>query len=81
MSRHTAFLEAREYDNETLRSILKEIKRISNLDATALAKQSPILKKLMNLEKTDYNYWSDQFGNVRLMVELVVLERFVNDKL
>lgn len=75
----TAFKEVRKWDNEELRKLLKEVKAMSNLDAPRYFKQSKKLKKLFELEKTNYNCWAEQFINSRRAIEVEILHRIEND--
>ena len=75
----SAFDKVRKYDNEQLRSLLKEVKEIGKLDAPRHAKQTPIMKQLFELEKADYYTWSDQFSNVQRAIEIEILWRVRTD--
>jgi len=77
---NNAYSQAREYTNEQLRELLKEIWNISNMDTPRDAKHSPNMKVLFGLEKTSWNYWADQFSNVRRAIEIEILHRVRTDK-
>jgi hypothetical protein len=76
-----SFTKASELSVDELRMLAKEIRVISNADAPANVKQSPLMKELFDLEKRDWGYWSDQFSRVRLAIEIEIISRFTNDKL
>jgi hypothetical protein len=77
----SSFTRVSTLDNEELRKLAKEIKKISNADAPANVKQSDLMKELFALEKTDWNHWGDRFSMVRLAIETEIIFRFTNDKL
>lgn len=77
--KYNSFDETRKYDNEQLRSLLKEVKEIGKLDAPRYAKQSNIMKQLFELEKADYYTWADQFSNVQRAIEIEILFRVRTD--
>lgn len=78
---HTnAYSKVRDYDNKQLRDLLKELWAISNMDAPRQAKHSADMKLLFQLEKTSFNYWADQFSDVRRAIEIEILDRIRNDK-
>lgn len=77
--RRSAFDEVRKYDNELLRSLLKEAKEIGKIDAPKYAKQTAIMKQLIELEETDYYTWLDQFNNVQRAIEIEILWRIRMD--
>ena len=74
-----AYIQVREYDNEILRSLLKEIRCISKMNIPRNAKHSPNMKTLFQVEKTRSNYWSDQYHNVKSAIELEILSRVLSD--
>ena len=76
----SSYTKARDFSNEQLRALLKEIWEISNLDVPRKAKHSPDMKLLFQLEKTSWNYWADQFANVRRAIEIEILHRVRTDK-
>lgn len=76
---HSALREVRMYDNETLKSLLKEIKEISKQNAPFYAKKNDLMKDLFTYEKTKYNTWLDQFHNVQQAIEIEILERIRTD--
>ncbi len=69
----------KELDNDTLKSLLKEIHEIGKLDKPALAKYSPEMTKLFKSEKHEYNYWSDQYSNVSCSIQFQILHRIRTD--
>lgn len=75
------FTKVAEVDNDTLRSLAKEIKKISNADAPAHVKQSDLMKELFDMEKTEWNHWGDRYHTVRLAIDTEIIFRFTNDKL
>ena len=77
--RRSAFDEVRKWDNEQLRTLLKEVKEIGKLDAPRHFKQSDKMKKLFELEKADYYTWADQFSNVQRAIEVEILWRVRTD--
>jgi hypothetical protein len=72
---HCALFEVKKYDNTQLRSLLREIHKIGNSDTPAKIKKSEAMKHLFELEKSDYNYWSDKYYNVSKAIEVEVLYR------
>ena len=72
---NTAYKRVKNFSKEQLEMILDEINYLGSLEAPRKAKQSDILNELLLLEKTKYNYWSDQFSSVRRAVELEILHR------
>jgi hypothetical protein len=72
---NNAFTETRNYSNNDLRELLREVKEISGLDAPRHTKKSDKLETLFKLEKTQYNSWADQFSNVRRAIEIEILDR------
>ena len=77
--RRSAFDEVRKWDNEQLRTLLKEIKDMGKLDAPRYFKQSDKMKQLFELEKADYYTWADQFSNVQIAIEVEILWRVRTD--
>lgn len=77
--RCSAFDEVRKWDNEQLRTLLKEVKEMGKLDAPRYFKQSNKIKQLFELEKADYYTWSDQFSNVQRAIEVEILWRVRTD--
>jgi hypothetical protein len=77
--RCSAFDEVRKWDNEQLRSHLKVVKEMGNLDAPRYFKQSNKMKQLFKLEKADYYSWGDQFSNVQRAIEVEILWRVRTD--
>ena len=77
--RRSAFDEVRKWDNEQLRTLLKEVKEMCKLDAPRYFKQSNRMKQLFELEKTDYYTWADQFSNVQRAIEVEILWRVRTD--
>lgn len=75
----TAFDEVRGMQKEQLSSLVKEIYEIGNIDAPKYAKQSKDMKRLFDLEKETFRNWSDQFSNVRIAIEIEVLNRVRKD--
>ena len=69
--RRSAFDEVRKWDNEQLRTLLKEVKEMGKLDAPRYFKQSDKMKQLFELEKADYYTWADQFSNVQRAIEVI----------
>lgn len=67
------------FDNERLRKLLKEIKKIGDRDKPRYAKQSENMKVLFENEKTEYNHWLDQYSMVKLMIETEILHRVRTD--
>ena len=77
--RRGAFDEVRKWDNEQLRSLLKEVKEMGKQDAPRYFKQSDKMKQLFELEKADYYTWADQFSNVQRAIEVEILWRVRTD--
>jgi hypothetical protein len=77
--RRSAFDEVRKWDNEQLRTLLKEVKEMGKLDAPRYFKQSDKMKQLFELEKADYYTWADQFSNVQRAIEVEILWRIRTD--
>jgi hypothetical protein len=77
--RRSAFDEVRKWDNEQLRTLLKEVKEMGKLDAPRYFKQSDKMKQLFELEKADYYTWADQFSNVQRAIEVEILWRVRTD--
>ena len=77
--RRSAFDEVRKWDNEQLRTLLKEVKEIGKQDAPRYFKQSDKMKQLFELEKADYYSWADQFSNVQRAIEVEILWRVRTD--
>jgi hypothetical protein len=77
--RRSAFDEVRKWDNEQLRTLLKEVKEMGKLDAPRYFKQSDKMKQLFELEKADYYTWADQFSNVQRAIEVEILWKVIND--
>ena len=75
----SAFDEVREWENEQLRTLLKEVKEIGKQDAPRYFKQSKKMKQLFELEKADYYTWADQFSNVQRAIEVEILWRVRTD--
>ena len=78
-TKNSAFNEVRKYSNEQLRSLLKEIKKISKHDAPRYVEQSVNMAQLFALEEADYNTWLDTFRNVQNSIEREILFRVAND--
>lgn len=67
---------------EELRFLLIEINEISSSHIPVKFKQSKIMKKLFQLEKSHTgNYWADQFYNIKRGIEVEVLWRVRKDNL
>jgi len=64
-----------------LRSLLVEIKKISDSDIPSKCRMSPGMKLLFKNEKTDYNHWGDQFQSVRSNIESECLHRLRNARI
>lgn len=77
--RRSAFDEVRKWDNEQLRTLLKEVKEIGKQDAPRHFKKSDNMKQLFELEKADYYNWADQFSNVQKAIEVEILWRVRTD--
>jgi hypothetical protein len=77
--RSSAFDEVRKWDNEQLRTLLKEAKEMGKQDAPRYFKQSKEMKQLFELEKADYYTWADQFSNVQRAIEVEILWRVRTD--
>jgi len=77
--RRSAFDEVRKWDNEQLRTLLKEVKEMGKQDAPRYFKQSDKMKQLFELEKADYYTWADQFSNVQRVIEVEILWRVRTD--
>ena len=77
--RRSAFDEVRKWDNEQLRTLLKEVKEMGKQDAPRYFKQSDKMKQLFELEKADYYTWADQFSNVQRAIEVEILWRVRTD--
>jgi hypothetical protein len=77
--RCSAFDKVRKWDNEQLRTLLKEVKEMGKLDAPKYFKQSDKMKQLFELEKADYYTWADQFSNVQRAIEVEILWRVSTD--
>lgn len=77
--RRSAFDEVRKWDNEQLRTLLKEVKEMGKLDAPIHFKQSDKMKQLFELEKADYYTWADQFSNIQMAIEVEILWRVRTD--
>ena len=74
----TSFDIVKTLTNSVLRNLMKELKEMSNLEAPAKAKKSPIMKELFESEKTKDNYWSDQYHSVDNSLRLEIVNRFLN---
>ena len=72
--------EVREYENSVLVELLKEIKKIGNSDKPAMVRKSKTMSHLFKLEKSDYNFWADQYYAVSRAIESEILHRVVTDK-
>ena len=72
--------EVREYDNSVLIELLKEIKTSGNSDKPATVKMSKTMSHIFKLEKTDWNYWSDQYYAVSRAIESEIIHRLITDK-
>ena len=72
--------EVREYENSVLVELLKEIKKIGNSDKPAMVRKSKTMSHLFKLEKSDYNFWADQYYAVSRTIESEILHRVVTDK-
>lgn len=77
--RRSAFDEVRKWDNEQLRTLLKEVKEIGKQDAPRYFKKSDKMKQLFELEKADYYTWAGQFINVQRAIEVEILYRVGTD--
>jgi hypothetical protein len=77
--RRSAFDEVRKWDNEQLRSLLKEVKEMGKQDAPRYFKQSDKMKQLFELERAVYYTWADQFTNVYIAIEVEILWRVRTD--
>jgi len=77
--RRSAFDEVRKWNNEQLRTLLKEVEEMGKLDAPRSFKQSDNMKQLFELEKADYYTWADQFSNVQRAIEAEILWRVRTD--
>jgi transposase len=77
--RRSAFDEVRKWENDQLRTLLKEVKEMGELDAPRHFKQSDKMKQLFELEKADYYTWADQFSNVQRAIEVEILWRVRTD--
>ena len=77
--RRSSFDEVRKWDNEQLRTLLKEVKDMGKQDAPRRFKQSDKMKQLFELEKADCYTWADQFSNVQRAIEVEILWRVRTD--
>ena len=64
---------------EELTSLLKEIRVIGNAEVPKDIKQSKIMKELFRQEKTEYNFWSDQYYEVNRTLNNEILFRIRTD--
>lgn len=71
--------EVRKFDNEQLRELLKEARRISEQDAPAHFKQSKTMKQLFIVAFSDFYSWGEQFSNVQRAIEFEILRRVRTD--
>lgn len=73
-----SFTLSRSYTNDELRSLLIELRKMSNADAPAKVSKSPLMKQLFDIEKGGdnyYIYWSDQYHMVKMAIECEILNR------
>ena len=70
-----SFTLARCYSNDDLRSLLIELRVMSNADAPAKVSKSPLMKQLFDIEKTKDNHWGDQYHMVKMAIECEILHR------
>lgn len=71
-----SFTLSRCYSNDDLRSLLVELRVMSNADAPAKVKKSSLMKQLFDIEKTNDNHWGDQYHMVKMAIECEILNRF-----
>ena len=67
------------YSNDELRSLLIELRLMSEADAPANVKRSVLMEQLFDAEKGNDNYhiyWSDQYHMVKMGIECEILKRF-----
>lgn len=69
-----------DLSNDQLRSLVKEIARISSVEAPAHEKKSQLLNELFEAEEIEYRTWSDVFSEVDLAVKTQIINRIRNDK-
>jgi hypothetical protein len=72
--------EVRTFDNELLRSLLKEIDHIGRQDAPRLAKKSKTLVNLFEHEKQGHSTWYGQFVNIQTVISNEILYRVRMDR-
>ncbi len=70
----------KDLTNDELRSLLKEIKVISDAEAPAKVKQSGLMKQLFERENYSIYGWYDKYYNVRTSIEREILSRVRTDK-
>ena len=76
----TSFDLVKEFTDDELRLVTKELIIVSGNPAPATVKMSKSLKKLFESEKTKTNYWSDQYDYVYRALRFEIVNRFLNLK-
>lgn len=76
----SVFLEVRNYDNDELRNLVKEIKRISSSKEPANVKQSNAMKHLFDLDHKYMDGWVYSYHNVSDAIKNEIIRRIVEDK-
>lgn len=71
----SASLEVGNLSNEQLKSLLKEIHKISIADKPAKVSQSETMKFLFEVENNKNNYWFDNYQNVKQAIQSEILYR------
>lgn len=69
----------KNYTNEQLRSLVKEMHEIGKLDAPAHAKLSPEMQMLFDSQK-DYGFWINKYHNVNISIDWEIKRRIVEDR-
>lgn len=64
--------------NEELRSLVKEIKKMSNMDKPATHKKSEAMKELFEVEK-NLRYWCDKYHAIKSAIVSEVVYRIEKD--
>lgn len=65
---------------EELTALLKEIRKIGNARVPKNVKQSPLMQELFKKEKTEWNFWVDQYHGVDTAISNEILFRIRTDK-
>jgi len=67
----------KEFTDDELRLVTKELNKVSGNSAPATVKMSKNLKRLFDSEKTKDNYWSDQYDYVYRALRFEIVDRFL----